>query len=266
MKFALAGKISFNPIEQTQVLLFSLLADPTSILHIRSYLGLGDSDGFAKEIKIVKDKYGNLENLIHNADPDDFSKRDRRIRMLCNRAQQLKSIIEGQDSSSPIDTIIDNLFPPHEPVLAQLNKTLKLLMEEDDTVQELYQKFIDFIRTIPTDDNTIRIMSIMGSKGLDSDHVYVIGCNAGNIPGENRSHHLSDQDYKREQRRFLYVAFTRAKETLTITWSKYIPYEQSLSHHTTGIRTIRGSNGRILKEVGICEFLQDLSLEKIRQN
>jgi superfamily I DNA/RNA helicase len=100
-------------------------------------------------------------------------------------------------------------------------------------------------------------MTIMASKGLDADHIHIIGCNGGNIPGENRSEHLSDLDYRNEQLRLLFVGVTRAKKTLMISWSRYILFRQSRGHHTQSVST-RKFNGKTYSVVSLSEFLQNL--------
>lgn len=58
--FRLTAKHNFTEQEQGAILYFSLLAKPVSILHRRSYLGIGDDQHFAKEFKILQEKYGSL--------------------------------------------------------------------------------------------------------------------------------------------------------------------------------------------------------------
>jgi superfamily I DNA/RNA helicase len=108
--------------------------------------------------------------------------------------------------------------------VAAVRRIFCLLKEENDTSAIFYWKFVDYIRTLPPEANTIRVMTLMGSKGLEAHHVYIIGCNAGNIPGANRSSHLTEQEHLEEQRRLLYVAFTRAQKSLAVSWSRHIPF------------------------------------------
>ena len=156
-------------------------------------------------------------------------------------------------------TIIDRLFPDTDEEFTSLNKLLKSFDSDGTSISDIYSVFIEYIRSIPQDDKTIQVMTIMASKGLEASHVYIMGCNAGNIPGTNRTNHLSDFEHKQEQRRFLYVGFTRARNSVTVTWTKHIPYRQSKNHSTPGIRTTK-INGQLMTQVGICEFLQDLTI------
>jgi superfamily I DNA/RNA helicase len=55
-------------------------------------------------------------------------------------------------------------------------------------------------------------MTFHASKGLEFDHVWMIGCENNVIP--------DDESPTDEERRLFYVAMTRAKKTLTISWRK----------------------------------------------
>ena len=256
--FAFIQKVGFSDIEKEKILLFSLLINSESPLHIRSYLGLGDNDHFYREILKLKQKYGGIQEIIRRANPEDFPKRNKRLKKICERVQQLSTFLSENKDKNSAKEVIDLLFPPDNEELSNLRGIMAKLMEENDTRSQLYTKFIDYIRTIPYGKNTLRVMTLMGSKGLDADHVYILGCNAGNIPGENRSAYLSDYEYKREQRRLLYVGFTRAKKSLTVTWSQWIPFQQAKGHYTHTIMT-RRLNGKVYGKVGMCPFLQGLS-------
>ena len=59
-------------------------------------------------------------------------------------------------------------------------------------------------------DNSIALMTIHASKGMEFDCVFIVGCNEGILPHYfNLKDHLVD-----EERRLLYVAVTRAKKVL----------------------------------------------------
>ena len=257
-KFELVSRPKFTENQQARILLLSLIVDPNSVIHARSYLGLGDDSGYALELKTIKEHYGSWSALLSSADPDDFPRRSRRIREVCKKVQALRDTITTLTSLES-KTIIDRLFPDTDEEFTSLNKLLKSFDSDGTSISDIYSVFIEYIRSIPQDDKTIQVMTIMASKGLEASHVYIMGCNAGNIPGTNRTNHLSDFEHKQEQRRFLYVGFTRARNSVTVTWTKHIPYRQSKNHSTPGIRTTK-INGQLMTQVGICEFLQDLTI------
>ncbi len=256
--FLFVNKPEFNEEEQRGILLLSLVANPESLLHARAYLGLGDGSHFSKEIQEIKSHYGNLDSAIKDASPSDFSGRKRRICSICKKIEDMKSFIESHKDDESVDQLINELFPEGDTAVSEIREILFSLMESEDTAKELYDKFVDFIRTLPHKDNTIRVMTIMLSKGLEAEHVYMLGCNDGNIPGQNRSTHLTDHEYKEEQRRLLYVGFTRAKSSLTVSWSRNIPYREAKANYTGHLR-VRNIDGKKHAVVGLSKFLQDLS-------
>lgn len=251
--FKISNKIEFSQIEQEKILLLGLLANPNSILRMRSLVGIKSRSYFSHEIATLKNKYGSLKSVFDSVKHDDFSKRNTHIHVLIDKINEIKEFI-ANNKDKPITEILNLLFPDSNSELMEIRETILKLNEENDDVKSLYSKLVDYTRTVGANDEQVRIMTLMSSKGLEANNVYVIGCNDGNIPGKNRSEYLSDNEFKKEQRRLLYVAATRAKKKLIITWSRYLPFEQARSHSTVslGVRTI---NGKKYCTVGICEFL-----------
>jgi DNA helicase-2/ATP-dependent DNA helicase PcrA len=251
--FKISNKIEFSQIEQEKILLFGLLANPDSLLRMRSLIGLNSRSHFSHEISSLKVKYGDLKSIFENAKHGDFNKRNTHTHLLIDKITEIKEIITN-NKEKPVNEIVDLTFPESNPDLSEIREIVLKLKEENDDIKSLYLKLIDYTRTVEARDDQVRIMTLMSSKGLDANNVYLIGCNNGNLPGTNRSEYLSDHEFKKEQRRLLYVAATRAKKKLIITWSRYLPFEQARSHSTSsvGVRTI---NGKKYCTVGICEFL-----------
>ena len=259
INFKFDSKINLTAIQHERILLLGLIIKPDSLLHIRGYLGLGDMRTNAREIKLLKDKYGNLVNVLKVATPDDFPSRQTRIRKLCNRVIELRSFLDSHKNAEDINLILEELFPTEQDDTKAIRTILEELKEEEDTLSSLYSKLIDYMRGIPTSPQDVRVMTLMGSKGLEADHVYILGCNDGNIPGSNRSSHLSDIEHKEEQRRLLFVGVTRAKKSLTISWARYIPLSQSRQQHTRGLNAVRVPGHPTQMTLGISEFLQGLN-------
>jgi DNA helicase-2/ATP-dependent DNA helicase PcrA len=148
-----------------------------------------------------------------------------------------------------------------------LKTIYKGTQEEEDrllNIDEFYALFRDFIKNNPqatldeflneltlqseqdqVEGESIYMMSIHASKGLEFDHLFVIGLEEGFLPI------VGDGSDLEEERRLGYVAFTRAKETLT------------LSH--AGSRFYKGrrsdlAKSRFFNEAGLCEG--SLKIEK----
>lgn len=71
------------------------------------------------------------------------------------------------------------------------------------------------------DSGNVLCMSVHNSKGLEFKHVFVIGMERGLFPLSNfESMDIEANSSIEEERRLAYVAFTRAKETLTLSYVK----------------------------------------------
>ena len=82
----------------------------------------------------------------------------------------------------------------------------------------------------PLGPNAIGCMTVHGSKGLESEHVYLIGMAQDVFPSYHALRKGPKSQEVEEERRSCFVAITRAQETLTLTRSKtYFGYEKEAS-------------------------------------
>jgi DNA helicase-2/ATP-dependent DNA helicase PcrA len=256
--FCFTAKADFTPEEQERILLLGLMAKPGSLLHARTYIGLPDEkEAFAKELLFLKHMFGTLEATLATATEEAVPPRKKKARAAAARIESLRAFHKAHEKTAASTEVIDELFPQDMSEVATVRSMLLGLLEDGDSVSQLYSKFVDYIRTIPERDQQIRVMTLMGSKGLEADHVYIQGCNAGNIPGDNYSSHMSPLEHRHEQIRLLYVGFTRAQQSLTVSWSQFLPFAQSKGHHTPGVATMK-YKGQTVAKVGMCHFIQDL--------
>ncbi len=65
--------------------------------------------------------------------------------------------------------------------------------------------------------DAVQLMTVHSSKGLEFDCVFITGIEEGLFPHENA---LSDQDGLEEERRLMYVAITRARKRLYLSYSQ----------------------------------------------
>lgn len=63
----------------------------------------------------------------------------------------------------------------------------------------------------------VKLMTIHSAKGLEFENVFVVGLEDGLLPHESN---LYEEDYLEEERRLLYVAVTRAKKRLFLSYAK----------------------------------------------
>ncbi|MBF0261301.1 MAG: UvrD-helicase domain-containing protein [Magnetococcales bacterium] len=66
----------------------------------------------------------------------------------------------------------------------------------------------------------VALLTMHGSKGLEYRVVFVIGCEDGMVPWRCTDGEESDGESVEEERRLLFVAMTRAQETLFLSWSR----------------------------------------------
>lgn len=74
------------------------------------------------------------------------------------------------------------------------------------------------------DDAPLTLATAHGTKGLEFDHVVVVGMEAGRIPSGRTVSEAEDpvRAYE-EERRLAYVAWTRARRTLTLLYDPAVP-------------------------------------------
>jgi len=140
--------------------------------------------------------------------------------------------------------------------LKDIYKNLADETERIANMDEFYGLFRDFIKQSPeatldeflneltlqsdqdaVEGESIYIMSIHASKGLEFEHLFIIGLEEGFLPL------IGDGSDTEEERRLGYVAFTRAKDTLTLSHVN--------SRFYKGRRTDL-SKSRFLTEAGLC--------------
>ncbi len=149
----------------------------------------------------------------------------------------------------------------------KIKETLKGLPDEADkisNVDEFYGLFRDYVKQNPqsslaeflnditlqsdqdqVEGESIYIMSIHASKGLEFEHLFVIGMEEGFLPL------IGDGSDLEEERRLGYVAFTRAKSSLTLS---------SVNSRFYKGRRTELQRSRFINEAGLCEG--SLILEK----
>ncbi len=68
-----------------------------------------------------------------------------------------------------------------------------------------------------TGGETVSVMTLHMSKGLEFDHVFIVGCEEGLLP-HSRSFDTSENI--EEERRLMYVGITRARRHVVLSWSR----------------------------------------------
>jgi DNA helicase-2/ATP-dependent DNA helicase PcrA len=135
--------------------------------------------------------------------------------------KEFKSLIEELSQMKLIDLVysLDRLglveFYKDEDKIQNLNEFYGLLKDfakKGFTLEEVLNELSLQSDADAIEDNAINIMTIHASKGLEFDYLFVIGLEEGFFP-------LNDADIE-EERRLAYVALTRAKKELVLSYAK----------------------------------------------
>ena len=133
---------------------------------------------------------------------------------------QLKDVDKGRYILSYLEKIwaSKNKFDSHlEEKVRDINLLLSYLSSSNlkQFLNELYLN-----QSIEANiDNAIYLTTIHGSKGLEWDYVYLIDVDSDNFPKVNHGFFKQEADEMEEERRLFYVACSRAKYNLVITYN-----------------------------------------------
>ncbi len=186
--------------------------------------------------------------------------RKKNAKTLKNFIKDIQEVAKvAQESTYTFIDVLEDTFH-----LKDIYKGMQDEAERVLNMDEFYGLFRDFVKNAPeasideflneltlqseqdqVEGECIYMMSIHASKGLEFDHIFIIGMEEGFLPL------VGDGSDLEEERRLGYVSFTRAKESLT------------LSHAASRFYKGRRSDlqkSRFFNEAGLCEG--SLKLEK----
>ncbi|OLS39457.1 ATP-dependent DNA helicase Rep [Alkalihalophilus pseudofirmus] len=104
-------------------------------------------------------------------------------------------------------------------------RDLKVAARQHETIEAFIQHVDHMIakqeeaRKMPAEKTAVQLLTIHRAKGLEYKHVYILGANEGSLPHDYALDAWREGDDKplEEERRLMYVAMTRAKNTLAIS-------------------------------------------------
>jgi len=113
-----------------------------------------------------------------------------------------------------------------------------------DVIEDLRYK-IGTRAPLIDDDNVprVRVMTLHGAKGLEEETVVVAGLSDEIVPGIKHKDPVQDAAHVAEQRRLLYVAVTRAKRELVLSWSLAIANAETFPNGIVRKRFDMNRNG-----------------------
>lgn len=258
--FFLEEALEGNPAEldecqaQRAFTLLCLAANPRDRVALRSWSGFGS-------LSLRNGAWGRLRNHCQatGQDPwdalvalDEGGLRLEHVGPLVGPFRELRVLL-GELEGVGGQVLLDTLFPEGEKWADEVRRLAEKLGLEG--LNALGQR--DMLRNaltqpeLPTDVEYVRVMSLHKSKGLTADLVVVTGCVEGLIP--TIDYDLSEDDRElllREQRRLLYVALTRTRQSLVLSSVARLPVETA---HRMGARIRpRGETlaSRFMRELG----------------
>lgn len=209
--------------------------------------GLGKVS-LAKLEKFAFDSKTSLYNAIYIAGEDILSKKlSQTLIELANNIKELSTLapydlISRFDSIFRIKAYYESLPDGAERVINidEFYALLKdhILNTENFDLEEFLNELALESEQDRISDDAISIMSVHASKGLEFEHLFVIGLEEGFFPL------LGDGSDIEEERRLAYVAITRAKRGLNLSYSNSRFYKGQRS---------RLNRSRFLSEAGLCE-------------
>lgn len=199
--------------------------------------------------KIAFENKTSMYQAISSIKDDDIGKKN--LTTLLNFSSSIEelshfdgiySLIEMLENKFEIKKFYESM-PDGAERVANIDEFYALLKDQANSDEEFnLEGFLNEISLQSDQDNiseeSISIMSIHASKGLEFKYLFVIGLEEGFFPL------LGDGSDIEEERRLAYVAITRAKEYLTLSYANYRFYK--------GKRE-KLKKSRFLSEAGLCE-------------
>ena len=163
-----------------------------------------------------------------------FAKNQSVLGSFVDMVERWKSSLDGK----PLEEVLTDVFEQsgYRSMLEKENETerienVKSLIDDIKDYQETYpgSTLADYLSMISlytdkanTDGSaSVSLMTIHASKGLEFKVVFVVGLSEGIFPSERT---MLEQKGVEEERRLAYVAYTRAKEKLTLTDTSSFSY------------------------------------------
>ena len=123
-------------------------------------------------------------------------------------------------STLSLRDMVDALLPADNEDCAVLRSIANRALAVSADIRQMYERVLeDVIQPEDPSCDSVRVMTMHKTKGLTSKVVIVAGCCDGLIPFRDKK--LADNERiakMRESRRLFYVAVTRCKETLVLSY------------------------------------------------
>lgn len=130
-----------------------------------------------------------------------------------------------------------------EAMWRELVQTIGDRLGEDMTLEAFLQEMDLAPKVPPPPPNATRCLTIHSSKGLEFEHVYVVGLVEDQLPSFQAVKKGPDSRELQEERRNCFVAITRAQESLTLTYAiRYWGWVRAPSRFLAEMGLLGGDN------------------------
>jgi DNA helicase-2/ATP-dependent DNA helicase PcrA len=205
----------------------------------------GGLEQVAKAVKVMEDLIGQIPNVtLVNL-----------IEQVLQKTGIIQSILQSDEKAASLD-MVTSFF---DFIKEETHRKPSLHLKELVALFRLMQRE-DIRLPLPItigSEAGVNLLTTHSSKGLEFTHVFVAGTNAAywekkratsnagyNLP-DTVMNSLEKADDKEELRRLFYVAITRAKKYLTISYSKYKTDGKELEPSQFLIELVQGNDGLI---------------------
>ncbi len=183
--------------DQHQKTLWEVISQPATYLDGRSAGSVGNFATMIQSFQVVAKNHDAFEAAMHIAQHSGI------LRELYNDKS-----VEGVSRHENIQELLNGI---------------KEFSEREDIEEKSLDIFMQDIALLTNDDNdktpdadTVSLMTIHSSKGLEFSQVFIVGMEENLFPSQLSLNSRSDLE---EERRLFYVAVTRAEKKLTLTYA-----------------------------------------------
>ncbi|MFS8130944.1 MAG: ATP-dependent helicase [Candidatus Dojkabacteria bacterium] len=196
--------------------------------------GIGDKGITEVESPAKAKGLSTMQYLLENLDNDAINPKIKSFAKLINtliEESKKKKIIDFINSvldKTKYIEMLDDGTVEGEARIENLKELISLATKfEDQEPEEALENFLGEISLLEAFSNkevvgeTVTLMTIHSAKGLEFDYVFVVGMEENLFPHSNS---MMDEHEMEEERRLAYVAITRAKKKLFMTYTKSRKY------------------------------------------
>jgi DNA helicase-2/ATP-dependent DNA helicase PcrA len=185
--------------------------------------GAGDIENLPIKVKIkIENFYGMLEEIKEKIAQDKTSDV---IKFVVKRSGIETQLSEGTDEDiERLENIKELATLALKYDSLENGKGIEKLLEDASLASDQDSLMINQEKTKKNSINAVKLMTVHASKGLEFKYVFITGLEDGLFPARNASRSDAGGPHERdeeEERRLFYVALTRAKEKIFLSFADF---------------------------------------------